>query len=734
MYEVIHDLFINVLGYSASEVDINTTVDAGRADVIVRTPTGLMGLTSWRVVDAKTRHPMACESLNRSLFFTDLRHATQHLQRFFPIESANLILARILLLRFIEDHGYFAHPTCIREYFDDAERANAVESVALQLSRYDFKTVRGDILTGIYDRFLDRATRKKSGEFYTPPSIARYMIKRVGLRRGDHVLDPACGSGTFLIEAFMEFAATDREQGVAKWEDVSQALAHIWGNDLNTSSATIAQIQLLWQILVFKDHIRSHGLPRLQISGRVNALLIEERPGTRECPAELDAPRYAAVVGNPPFVRAERRDQRLDARTIGEFQRGSADFPGISPKLNSYALFLYRALHSWARPQGSDAEPAGRVAFIVPLSLFDSNETAEFRRLFAPAGRWTLKEIVDLELIYRDIFDADVLPVIVICENRPPADHDLVSVRIATRECVRPQQDGSLPAFELESLPESHLPYARIFTPDQRILTRLTTERAQIVGKLWSLDRLGSAARQYWVARRQRRMIVGGIALRGTSPTRPGGLDVYKAENIIAGEVQGKPVMRDCDVAAVNDPSIWRYPELLPERAFAIAQVAHCPNAAPFDPRKAAFTNTATIFVPAPECANFPFDLLFLSRPYIYFYAIAARMGVLRLCRSHIYPTNLAQLPWSRALLDVGPDIEALRGDVVAALDRLDAFVAKALGLTAEELRKLQLDCATDPFLRQIVPRYPGTQTRKQGFRAGLDSAGRYGVRAVTGT
>jgi hypothetical protein len=54
---------------------------------------------------------------------------------------------------------------------------------------------------------------------------------------------------------------------------------------------------------------------------------------------------------------------------------------------------------------------AGRLGFIVPLSFCDSNETANLRALFAPNGRWTIRELVDLEVIYKQVFDADVLPV-----------------------------------------------------------------------------------------------------------------------------------------------------------------------------------------------------------------------------------------------------------------------------------------------------------------------------------
>jgi hypothetical protein len=60
------------------------------------------------------------------------------------------------------------------------------------------------------------------------------------------------------------------------------------------------------------------------------------------------------------------------------------------------------------------------------------------------------------------------------------------------------------------------------------------------------------------------------------------------------------------------------------------------------------------------------------------------------------------------------------------ATSALDALVGSCLGLDSTDITSLQQDLATDPFLRNIRPRYPGTVMRKMGFRKGLDSASRY--------
>lgn len=63
---------------------------------------------------------------------------------------------------------------------------------------------------------------------------------------------------------------------------------------------------------------------------------------------------------------------------------------------------------------------------------------------------------------------------------------------------------------------------------------------------------------------------------------------------------------------------------------------------------------------------------------------------------------------------------------IEAEVDRIDALVGPALGLDAADLAAIREDMLTDPFLKNIVPRWPGSSTRLHGYRTGLDSSERY--------
>ncbi len=664
----------------------------------------------------------------------------------FAAETANLILARVLLIRFFEDNGFFGprRYVCnggveavrhVLDYFaksytlllrtayehagtfyeaafaesafdwifeDDSELlSRAVEWVLFSLSLFDFTTIRGDVLSGIYERFMDSAHRKRFGEFYTPPSIARWMLEQLDLKPGDEIFDPACGSGTFIIEAYEMLAGEPNRRGFGTWEDAHTTIEGLAGNDLNRFAAVLTQIQLLWHLLPFRREILHQGFPELRIVEGSNALEVGDFLSAVERFTELSEPRYKAVVGNPPYVRPERQTQVLDRAS--EAYYGEA----ISAHKNLYALFLYRALAQWCREAGPDRD-AGRVAFIIPHAITDAKEMASLRALFAPDGRWSIRELVDLEAIGPLVFDADVVPIIFIAERAAPRATDVVRVRIADAAVVRRSAAGKGVTFDLNATTVAGIPYPELFASDGRIRTRLTERRTEILQKLSQSGMLEDAALRYYVrlgernrlvdastdpsvlTRRTERwsartMLTGGLAFRGTYATTPTGVNVYKGENIISLGLVGEPAYPGANLQAADDPSIWRFPGILPSTGFAIAQIEQLPNATRFDPRITAFTNTATLFVPGAQYADFPFDLLLHSRVYRYAYALGYRMGVLFRRRSHMYPENIKQLPWSDRLLEVSTDLESIRAPLLLAYELVHAR-SNALATIVEQL------------------------------------------------
>jgi hypothetical protein len=514
------------------------------------------------------------------------------------------------------------------------------------------------------------------------------MLDRLGLTEEDSILDPSCGSGTFLIERYQQAVGEDADRGAATYEDACAAIARIAGNDLNPFSAVLTQIQLLWHLLSFGKDVKKAGLPDIRVSERANSLVPTDlRDQTTTRFGDIDLPGYAAVVGNPPYVRPERApdlDDNAHHYFTGTRQIGEVTFSGVSVESNLYNLFIYRALDYWCSiPEGEERRTPGKLAFVIPLNFCAANNSSDLRSLFKPGGRWTIIEIVDLELIWRHVFDADVLPMILFAEARPPKDDDTVVVRHVTDDSVirDPANRKARPFFDLSASPQSALPYSDIFTPEGRIATRLTPERSAIIKKLRGLGKFSDAAKTYWTKRKggfkavdkkpngigealweESRMISDGVARRntGTENTKDG-LDVYKGENIRTGSLVGNPQFKSLDVWNLSAPSFWRFPEILPNTMWCLPIIEQVPCAASFDPKNVAITNTATIFGPRPDLETFPFDLLLTSRIYGWVTLLSLRSSYQNKLRSHMYHTTIGKLPWCEALVARARDLEALR-------------------------------------------------------------------------
>jgi N-6 DNA Methylase len=539
----------------------------------------------------------------------------------FATETANLILARILLIRFFEDHGFFGEKKYVcnggveafqklMTYFgegytqllrhayekahdiyaavfdemdldwvlgvENAQLSKAIEMSMMLLSRFDFTTVKGDILTGIYDRFLDPKKRKDLGEYYTPPTIARYMVRHLGLQIGDSVVDPACGSGRF--------------------EQALTVLNTVQGIDLNPFSAMIAQVQMLWHLLPMKTQLMAaETFPDIRIAERMNALIQNGTEHRGSLFSEINQAVHAAVVGNPPYVRPERNTQPLFGSDASWFA------PMGSAEKNLFSLFIYKALAGMCRPANAVAGiAAGKLAFVVPLSFCDNDDNAALRNLFRIGGQFTVLEIVDLEVIAPQVFDAAVNPIVLIAQNRPATAQDKVCIRVAGPECVL---DAEGRQFDLERASKALFDYADVWTQDGRILTKITAQRLPILRKLAALKTLEQAACTFWVGKRGARidswqldkpkrlpidgmlkgvrweeqiLIKAGAAFRNKLPlaTNPvNSFNFYKGENIAACVVEGAAVQSGIDIDGIDgidDNTVWRFRDILPTVGYAI--------------------------------------------------------------------------------------------------------------------------------------------------------------------
>jgi type I restriction-modification system DNA methylase subunit len=111
--------------------------------------------------------------------------------------------------------------------------------VAQELSTFDFFNVDEDVLKGVYQEMIDLDTRHALGEYYTPDWLCERIVSEFDLTPEDKILDPACGSGSFLR------AVIDRLRNLRPESDVEDLNEQIYGIDIHPLSVQIAKTTLL---------------------------------------------------------------------------------------------------------------------------------------------------------------------------------------------------------------------------------------------------------------------------------------------------------------------------------------------------------------------------------------------------------------------------------------------------------------------------------------------------------
>lgn len=111
--------------------------------------------------------------------------------------------------------------------------------IAQEISTFDFHDVEEDILKGVYQELIDLDTRHALGEYYTPDWLCERIVKEFDFKTSDKILDPACGSGSFLR------AAIHRLKQLHPKISVEQINDHVYGIDIHPLSVQIAKTTML---------------------------------------------------------------------------------------------------------------------------------------------------------------------------------------------------------------------------------------------------------------------------------------------------------------------------------------------------------------------------------------------------------------------------------------------------------------------------------------------------------
>ena len=154
----------------------------------------------------------------------------------------------------------------LRAWSDEVK--DALQLTLQRLGEYNPATIEEDpyaardLLKKLYHHLMPREVRHDLGEYYTPDWLATRVLRQLGeplfvvpesdrpvrVDFGKRVLDPACGSGTFLILAIRAIKEHARRQGFAEAETLEIILNNVVGIDLNPLAVLAARVGYLLAI------------------------------------------------------------------------------------------------------------------------------------------------------------------------------------------------------------------------------------------------------------------------------------------------------------------------------------------------------------------------------------------------------------------------------------------------------------------------------------------------------
>jgi len=126
-----------------------------------------------------------------------------------------------------------------------------IRTLADRLSRFDWGSsqIEHDVLKVLYESVIRPEERAQLGEYYTPDWLADRMVaEHIPAPLDTKMLDPSCGSGTFLFHAIRAYLVAADQQGIANGEAVAGVVNHVYGMDVHPVAVTLARVTYLLAI------------------------------------------------------------------------------------------------------------------------------------------------------------------------------------------------------------------------------------------------------------------------------------------------------------------------------------------------------------------------------------------------------------------------------------------------------------------------------------------------------
>lgn len=168
------------------------------------------------------------------------------------------------------------------------------------LNEYTFEQMPLDVIGRVFEQLIPPEVRHSLGQYFTREDLVDFIIAFCVRNHDDHVLDPTCGTGTFLIRAY------DRLKRMAD-KSHHELLTQLWGVDIARFPAQLTTINLFRQNLAdYRNFPRIVSKDFFEVAPGDEFDFPPPRVGIDVSHTEKEKiPVFDAIVGNFPYIRQE---------------------------------------------------------------------------------------------------------------------------------------------------------------------------------------------------------------------------------------------------------------------------------------------------------------------------------------------------------------------------------------------------------------------------------------------
>ena len=243
-----------------------------------------------------------------------------------------------------------------------------VRTLVGQLAGYEWASLSDDVLGSTFEKLIPNEEQIMLGQFYTPRPVADVLTAFTIDGDNPRVLDPGCGSGTFLMSAYDLVVYRSRKSH-------RDLLPLIWGFDISPFATELAAINLFR-----KDFSEFENFPRVvpgNFFEREPRMTVEFPPpritryGLKKVP--ISVPSFDCVIGNPPYLRSQNQDD-LDPNYRSKlFSAAAAAGIKAAAKTDLFAFFIYHAMRFM--------RVGARLGFVTPASWLTADYASALQRV-----------------------------------------------------------------------------------------------------------------------------------------------------------------------------------------------------------------------------------------------------------------------------------------------------------------------------------------------------------------